>query len=94
MTHQISLHYSGYTDNGGRSDKVYIVTLERHNDRYWSVSAAWGRRGGKLSSQTKGMFARHWAATSAFNALVGEKMDKGYIVTSRHGNFVGDQAMS
>lgn len=92
MTHQITLHYQGFTDNGGRSDKVYIVILERHNERYWSVGAAWGRRGGKLSSQNKGMYPSHWAALAAFNSLVAEKIGKGYEVTTRAGSFFGEQA--
>lgn len=93
MTHQISLHYRGYTDNGGRSDKVYIVTLERHNERYWSVSACWGRRGGKMSSQNKGMYTSLWSALAAFNTLAGEKIDKGYQMTGSVGSFFGTRAV-
>lgn len=92
MTHEIHLHFSGFTDNGGRSDKVYVIRLERYNDRYWCVSAQWGRRGGKMSSQNKGMYASHWAAVAAFNSLASQKMDKGYEVTSRCGSFCGNHA--
>jgi len=94
MTHQIHLHFKGYTDAGNRSDKVYVITLERHNDRYWCVSAQWGRRGGKMSGQNKGMYASHWDACYAFNALASEKMDKGYTVTDRSGSFCGDAAIA
>jgi predicted DNA-binding WGR domain protein len=94
MTHQIHLHYFGFTDNGNRSDKVYILEISRHNERYWSVSAAWGRRGGRLSSQNKGMYASHWAAVAAFNALAAEKIAKGYKVTNKAGDFIGERAAS
>lgn len=92
MTHQIRLWFHGFTANGGKSDKVYIITLERHSSGRYVVTAKWGRRGGTLSSQVKGNYTSHWAACYAFNALASEKMDKGYTVTDRSGSFCGDAA--
>lgn len=92
MTHQISLHFKGYTDAGNRSDKVYVITIVRHDNGYYAVNAEWGRRGGKMSFQNKGMYASHWSAVAAFNALAGEKMNKGYTATAHVGMFSGDRA--
>ena len=92
MTHQISLHFKGYTDAGNRSDKVYVITIVRHDSGYYAVNAEWGRRGGKMSFQNKGMYASHWSAVAAFNALAGEKMSKGYAATAHVGTFSGDRA--
>ena len=95
MTHQIRLWFRGYTDNGGKSDKVYVITIVRHSPSgYYAVNAEWGRRGGKMSFQNKGMYASHWSAVAAFNALAGEKMAKGYESTAHVGTFNGDRALA
>ena len=81
LVHEIRLWFFGHTDSGNRSDKVYWVQIVRRNDGMYEVVAHWGRRGGKLQTQNKGLHGSHWSAVHLFNSLVAQKMEKGYEQT-------------
>ena len=87
MLHEIRLWFVGTTDNGNRSDKVYWLQIVKRPDGLFEVVAHWGRRLGKMQTQSKGMYGSHWAAVHAFNRLANEKREKGYELT---GHKVGE----
>jgi len=65
---------------GGTSDKVYIINLDRASDG-WSVVAQYGRRGGALATdnKTKNGPVDYEAAKKIFDKVVREKIAKGYV---------------
>lgn len=72
-TKQISLYYKD-----GSSDKVYHAQIEEKDGGYL-VNFQYGRRGSTLTAGSKTKDAVDWEkAEKTFNALVKEKMSKGY----------------
>ena len=72
---------------GGGSDKVYHLAIDGSGDA-WVVTYANGRRGGTLAHGSKTPSPVPYAKAAAICAKVlGEKVGKGYVVTSgsRHG---------
>ncbi len=61
----------------GTSDKLYNAQLVEDGDA-WTVKVAWGRRGAKLSEGSKAVRVPLAVATAKLEALVREKLGKGY----------------
>ena len=60
------------------SDKVYIVSVKYQPSGDYAVIAKWGRRGGTMQSQLKGVYPTLGGAERAMYELFQEKMNKGY----------------
>jgi bifunctional non-homologous end joining protein LigD len=65
---------------GGSSDKVYNINLDRSGDG-WSVTAQYGRRGNALATdvKTKNGAVGYDAAKKIFDKVVAQKVAKGYV---------------
>jgi predicted DNA-binding WGR domain protein len=61
----------------GRSDKVYVATLEPVGDRA-IVTFAWGRRGASMQKKRSGLIS-HREARILYHGKLQEKLDKGYL---------------
>jgi len=72
---QVNLHHSG-----GRSDKVYRLTLAQDVQTY-QVMAFWGKRTAPNTfSQQKYLGMSYGGAKNKLNEIMMEKLAKGYII--------------
>ena len=77
---EVHLHY-----RSGTSDKVYVGRIEKRPDGFFGVPCEYGRRGSTLRPADKGIYRTALEADVALNAVLSEKMGKGYSMTSDTG---------
>lgn len=70
----------------GSSDKVYNLALRSEHGGTWKVVAEWGRRGSLLRVDTKYQGSDKAAAETVYDALLKEKVGKGYRVSGTKGS--------
>jgi hypothetical protein len=73
-----TVEYTELYHNGGSSDKVYIVVIERKNNLY-HINSYYGRRGRGLIKDYKGSYNFKDSALRQASDLIKNKIKKGYI---------------
>ena len=67
---------------GGRSDKVYSVSLLNSSGNNWDVRFAYGRRGASPQTGYKTQNSTYHSAKEIYEKIVSEKTQSGYKITS------------
>jgi bifunctional non-homologous end joining protein LigD len=67
---------------GGRSDKVYSVSLLNSSGNNWDVRFAYGRRGAAPQTGYKTQNSTYHRAKEIYDEVVSEKTQSGYQITS------------
>jgi len=67
---------------GGRSDKVYSVSLLNSSGNNWDVRFAYGRRGASPQTGYKTQNSTYHSAKEIYDKVVSEKTQSGYNITS------------